>query len=136
MDLQNARQHLLTGDYTCVLCKGDTLHTSTRRGVAPLLALIDSGTDVSGFSAADKVVGKATALLYRYLGVKAVYARVISQSAAEVLKDMHLEFDRQVPFIQNRDGTGRCPMELATETIDDPAQALTAIRRTLKALQG
>lgn len=135
MDLQNARQHLLTGDYTCVLCKGDTLHTSTSRGVAPLLALIDSGTDVSGFSAADKVVGKATALLYRYLGVKAVYARVISRSAAEVLKDIHLEFDRQVPFIQNREGTGRCPMELATENMNDPATALDAIRRTLKALQ-
>lgn len=135
MDLQNARQHLLTGDYTCVLCKGDTLHTSISQGVAPLLALIDSDTDVSGFSAADKVVGKATALLYRYLGVKAVYARVISRSAADILKDIHLEFDRQVSFIRNREGTGRCPMELATENISSPEIALAAIRRTLESLQ-
>lgn len=137
MDLQNARQLLCTGEYTCVLCRNGTVHTSNRRGVAPLLALIDSGTDVSGFSAADKVVGKATALLYCYLGVTAVYAKIISRPAAQVLTQHHicLEYDQQVPFIQNREGTGRCPMELATETTGDPTQALTAIRNTLKKLQ-
>lgn len=137
MDLQKARQLLCTGEYTCVLCRDDTVHTSNRRGVAPLLALIDSGTDMTGFSAADKVVGKATALLYCYLGVTAVYARIVSRPAAQVLTqhNIRLEFDRQVPFIQNREGTGRCPMELAAENINDPAEALAAIRNTLKALQ-
>lgn len=137
MDLQKARQLLASGDYTCVLCHDGTAHTSTRRGVAPLLELIDSGANVAGFSAADKVVGKATALLYCYLGVTAVYAHIISASAAEVLTQngIALEFGTQVPFIRNRPGTGRCPMEQATETIDDPTEALTVIRRTLKALQ-
>lgn len=135
MDLQQARQLLCAGEYTCVLCRDGAVYTSDRRGVAPLLALIDSGTDVTGFSAADKVVGKATALLYRYLGIKALYARVISTGAVEMLRDIPLEFDREVPFIQNREGTGRCPMELATENISDPAQALAAIRVTLEQLQ-
>ena len=53
-DLEKAKAILENGNYTCVLCKGDTVHTSQHRGVRPLLDLLD--TDVSGFSAADKVV--------------------------------------------------------------------------------
>ena len=63
-DLTRARALLAQGEYTVVLCRDDVTYTDTRRGVAPLLALLDSGTDVGGFSAADKVVGKAAAFLY------------------------------------------------------------------------
>lgn len=132
MDLKKARQKLSSGNYTCVLCHDESIYTSTQRGVAPLLDLIDSGVDVTGFSAADKVVGKATALLYLYLGVTALYAQVISAPAVEILSCIRLEYDWQVPFIRNRDGTGCCPMELAAENIDDPQQILSAVRCALK----
>lgn len=135
MDLQKARQLLCSGEYTCVLCRDDTVYTSNRRGVAPLLELIDSGADVTGFSAADKVVGKATALLYRYMGIKALYAKVISTAAIEALGNIRLEYDRQVPFIQNREGTGCCPMELAAKNIDDPQQILAAVQNALRSLK-
>ena len=122
---------------TCVLCRDDRLVSSYRRGVAPLLELLDSGEDFSGFSAADKVVGKATALLYRLLGVKALYAGVISQAALDVLEGsgIALQWQEKVPYIINRAGDGQCPMEAATAQIDDPRAALEAIRQTLKALQ-
>ena len=83
-DLEHAKSILQEGGYTCVLCKGEAIHTSYHRGVRPLLELLE--TDVSGFCAADKVVGKATALLYRLLNVKAVHAQVISQAALQVLQ--------------------------------------------------
>ena len=67
IDLQRAERALAEGGHTLVLVKGERVITSNQRGVAPLLALID--TDVTGFSAADKVVGKAAALLYVKLGV-------------------------------------------------------------------
>ena len=60
-DLEKAKSILQGSDYTCVLCRGDQIHTSRHRGVRPLLELLE--TDVSGFCAADKVVGKATVLL-------------------------------------------------------------------------
>ena len=131
-DLEKARQLLTQGGYTCVLCKGDCIHTSTYRGVRPLMDLLD--TDVSGFSAADKVVGRATALLYCLLGIKELYACIISDAAAGVLQihNIPVQWDRRVPFIKNREGTGRCPMEMATEGISDPADAPAAIRKTLK----
>ena len=56
-DLEKAKSLLQSGGYTCVLCKDDTIHTSSHRGIRPLLELLE--TDVAGFYAADKVVGRA-----------------------------------------------------------------------------
>ena len=135
-DLTKARQLLSEGGYTCVLCKADNIYTSTHRGVKPLMDLLD--TDVTGCSAADKVVGKATALLYCLLGIKCLYAGVISEAAIRVLTDhsIPVQWEHRVAYIQNRAGTGRCPMEMATEHICDPAEAPAAIRNKLKELQG
>lgn len=137
LDLTHAVSLLESGGFTCVLVSGDTVYTSTARGVRPLLDWLDAGTDLSGFSAADKVVGKATAMLYCLLGVKAVYARVISRSAAAVLERRGIEvrWQTQVDFIQNRDKTGRCPMEQAVQALEDPAEGLAAVREALKRLQ-
>lgn len=135
-DLNKAKALLEQEDYTCVLCLGDTVHTSRHRGVRPLMELL--GTDVSGFSGADKVVGKATALLYCLLGIRQLYAKVISDAAIEVLRahGIPVQWGTRVAYIVNRTADGRCPMELATEHISDPALAPDAIRKKLKELQG
>jgi len=57
-DLISAMETFNTGEYTAVLCKGDLTYTSMEHGVKPLVAWIDSGFDFTGFSAADKIVGK------------------------------------------------------------------------------
>ena len=45
-DIEHAKQ-LLTGEgYTCVICRGDDIHTSEKRGVVPLIELLDSRIDV------------------------------------------------------------------------------------------
>ena len=133
MNLTKARNLLDSGDYTCVLCREDTIHTATERGVKPLLGWLDSGLEVSGFSAADRVVGRATAYLYCLLGVTAVYARVMSRPAAEVLEKngIAVEAGQLVDGIINRKGTGPCPFEAAVLSIDTPEEALTAIRKKL-----
>lgn len=120
-----------------MLCKGEALHTSTKKGVAPLVGWLVSGVNMQGFSAADKIVGKAAALLYVLGGVKEVYASVMSQTAADVLSrhGIHTECDTVVRTIVNRSGTGLCPMEQAVADIDDPAEALAAIQRTMAVLQ-
>ncbi len=135
-DLENARAILEQENCTCVVCKGSTVYQSTRRGVAPLMQWLESGTNLTRFCAADKVVGKATALLYCLLGTKAVYARVISQSALRVFTDREMPcfYEALVPAIRNRAGDGLCPMEQATRDIEDPRQAPDAIRAALHRL--
>lgn len=134
--MEQARMLLLAGGYTCVLRKNDTLYTATERGVKPLVRWLTEGIDVRGFSAADKVVGRATAYLYVLLGVREVWAAVMSEAAAEVLHRHGIEAsqDQLVPNIINRSGTGICPFEEAVLDIQTPEEALTAIREKMKAM--
>ena len=137
-DLNTARLLLERDALTCALVLGSRVHISTHRGVRPLLDCLDSSVDFRGYSAADKVVGKATAFLYVLLGVRAVYARTVSRSAAAVLAQygIALEYGTMVEAIANRDRTGFCPMESAVRNIDDPREAHQAVLDTLKRLQG
>lgn len=132
-----ARNILETTDCTCVFCKGETVLTDNRRGVRPLLDLLESKKDLSGFAAADKVVGKAAAYLYCLLGIKTIHAGVISEPALAVLQKRSVEvsFSTLVPSIRNRTQDGPCPMEHAVWNIDTPQQALKAIYETLQRLQ-
>ena len=134
-DLRRARQLLESGSYTCVLCCGQHTHTSTQRGVRPLLELPPQH-DWHQFSAAAKVIGHATAFLYVSLGIRAVYAPVISESALQILKESGVDvfYDLSVPAIFNRSRTGFCPMETAVKDINDPSEALQAIRTTFAQL--
>ena len=127
---------LAEGGYTVVLCRGEVTHTDTRRGVAPLLALLDRGEDVAAFAAADKVVGKAAAFLYLRLGVAAVHAAVMSEPAYDLLtaNGVAATCDTLVPAIRNRAGDGYCPMETVTLPLTDPVEAETAIRKKLAEL--
>lgn len=135
-DLARAKARLEAGDYTVVLCRDGVEYTDTRRGVAPLLALLDSGVAVTGFSAADRVVGKAAAFLYLRLGVASVYAPVMSQPAYDLLTahGVSASADTRVSAIRNRAGDGFCPMETAVWELTDPVEAEAAIRTTLRVL--
>ena len=136
-NLLKARKLLLSGDYTCVVCREETVYTTTHRGVAPLLNWLDEGVDLTDFSAADRVVGRGAAFLYCLLKVKAVHARVMSYPAAEVLKAYGIEAyaDTFVEGIINRAGTGPCPFEAAVMGIHNVQDALIAIRNTRRQLQ-
>lgn len=130
-DLTNAKRILTVGAYTCVLCRGDTVYTADARGVKPLVDWLDSGLDLRGFSAADKVVGRATAFLYVLLGIKEVHSLVMSTPARQALEagGIAASCDREVGGIINRRGDGPCPFEEAVLGITDPMEALNAIRK-------
>lgn len=133
IDLAAAREMLESGSYTCVLYKENTAYTATERGVKPLVRWLTEGLDARDFSAADRVVGRATAYLYLLLGVKEVYANVMSRAAAEVLEAGHIRHScaALVDHIINRQGTGICPFEAAVLHIHDPQTALAAIREKM-----
>lgn len=136
-DLENARNLLVSGDYTCAICRGDVTYTTHLRGVKPLLDWLDSGIDLKNASAADRVVGRGAAFLYCLLDIKEVHARVMSHPAAEVLiaHGITALADTFVDGIINRRGTGPCPFEEAVMAITDPQEALTAIRRKMAQMQ-
>ena len=127
---EKAKEILISGGYTCVILKEDRQYTSDKRGVRPLLDLLDSGADTKDAVAADKVVGAGAAHLYVLLGVKAVWAAVVSTPAKKVMEENGIEvlFDKEVSFIINRTGDGVCPIENCVKGAKDSSQALLNIR--------
>ena len=135
--LKTARQILIDGGYTCAVLLDGGEYTSHERGVKPLITLLESGRPTRGAIAADKCIGAGAAHLYVLLGAREVWASLISESAIEVLKagGIEVSYDRCVPYIINRSGDGRCPIESAVEGAKDSCEAYTLIRSALKALQ-
>ena len=132
-DLDRAKV-LLTGGTTCAIVRSARCETSCLRGVKPLLGWLEG--DWRGASAADKVVGRAAAFLYVLLGVKTLYAAVLSKPAAEALSAHGITFcyGELTERIVNRTGDGLCPMESATLEETDPARALEKIKAKLQEL--
>ena len=129
-DRISAKHILDSGNYTAVLCKDGQVFTSTLRGVKPLVLWVEEKVDFSGFAAADKVVGKATAFLYILLGVHSLFAKVISKPALQVLEaqGVTVEYGQLVENITNRQGDGICPFEEQVLTLTDKYEAYQAIR--------
>ena len=134
-DVELARATLLsTEGATCVAVhNGETIITR-ERGVKPLLQWISEGRSFEGWSVADKVVGKAPALLYVQLKPTAVFATAMSEDARDILlaRGIACGCDDLVPFIVNRAGDGQCPMDACVAGISDPHEAERAIRECVR----
>lgn len=128
-DLIAAKDNL--AGHTLCLSKDGVLIFDDKRGITPLLELIASGKDVSGYSAADKVVGKAAAALFIKCGVKQLYAAVLSKGGAKLLESHGVEYvyDTLTDAIINRAGTDACPMEKAVRDIEEIEDMYVAILR-------
>ncbi|MDE6106082.1 MAG: DUF1893 domain-containing protein [Bacteroidales bacterium] len=101
---------------SCVIRNGTEVRTFRQRGVADLYDLyLNEPAFLQGADIADKVVGKGAAALMRLGGIRRVYADVLSEPAAELLKagNIPTACGQQVPHIVNRRGDGFCPLETA-----------------------
>lgn len=130
-DLERA-ESLLPGN-ALVFCRGAYCRSAKGSGVRPLLELILKGEPLRGCAVADKIVGKAAALLFVLAGVKEVYAGVLSEPGAKTLFKAGISFRYGVktPFIINRKGDGPCPMEETVAGTDDPRTAFKLLREKL-----
>lgn len=134
-DLERAKTNLK--DHSLCLVKGTSVIFSDKHGIAPLMDLIEEGTDLAGYSAADKVVGKAAALLFVKCGVIAVFAGTLSESAKEIFKAHKIAFEAETTAarILNRAGDDICPMEKAVCSVDGVEEGYFALKERLKRLR-
>ena len=132
-DLEQAKALLENEEYTCAACRAGETFVSMEHGVRPLMRWLDEGTDLSSASIADRIVGKAAAFLYVLLGVRTVYAPLMSVPAQETLRAHGIEAiaDTVVPAIRNRTDTGFCPMESTVWDISEPREAKAALERKI-----
>ena len=85
-DLERAWSELSKNDaWTCALVRDRVIYHSERKGIAPMMDLLNAETDLQGFSVADRVVGRAAAMLFVLAGIAAVHAQVMSSDHIDLL---------------------------------------------------
>ncbi len=134
-DLELAIQALEA--HTIVLCKKGELLVSDRHGVAPMLDFLREGHDLSGYSVADRVVGKAVAMLFCRAGIREVYAKTVSEGGEAYLTahGIPVRYETRTARILNRAGTGPCPMEAAVRDTDDMEEGYLRLTAKLEEMR-
>ena len=130
--LEDSGQNLL------VFRDGELIFSSGSRGVAPLVEAVDAfGREgLMGVVTADRIVGRAAALLNVYMGAVEVHALLISAGAEEVLggHGVGFVFREETDAIKMRDGVVFCPFERLVQGVSDPEEAYLMIRAKLSDL--
>ena len=134
-ELEFARETLEKQQLSLVVVKSSgILFTSRASGVIGLVEAIRiCGANLKGSVVADRVIGKAAALLCAYSGIAAVYAVVLSDSGKIVLDGFNIpiKYQELVSAILNRDRSGMCPFEKLTENISSPEEGYRSIEQCL-----
>lgn len=135
-DIEKAKEKLAK-DTTCVLVKEDKIILSKDKGIAPILKFINAGENLENFSLADRIVGKAVAMLVVYSKIREVYAEVLSEKGEEVLKKHNIKYSYKTltEKIINRKGDDICPMEKTVSKIYDATLAYHALKKKVEELK-
>ncbi|HBB72075.1 MAG TPA: DUF1893 domain-containing protein [Ruminococcus sp.] len=130
-DIETAKENL-DGHSIC-LCRGGEIITDDGRGISPMMRFLAERRDLTGYAAADVIVGKAAALLFVKAGIVCVHGKTMSVSARDLLEQHSIpcSYDTLTEKIINRQGTDICPMEKTVEAISDADEAYEALGRKL-----
>lgn len=122
-DIIKAKDYLLNNKLSVVIVRdGKVIEESQGRGIKPLFDIYTTRKEIlPGSTVADKVIGKAAAMILVNGRIKALYAELISDAAIEVLKDTDIvfEYSKRVSMILNREGNGMCPIEKISSMTED-----------------
>jgi hypothetical protein len=135
-DLEIARIRLKEGNLSLVIAKNGKIIFETRshglRGFLQAINLLDK--ELAESSVADRIMGRAAALLSVYSNVSAVFAVTISKEGIKVLEDNNIpyQFESCVPKILNSKGDDMCPFEKLTITLTNPAKAYSKLKSLIK----
>ena len=117
---------------------GKVVFKSTDRGIKPMYYLAKNmKEEAKGSSLADRVIGKGAAVICSYLGVKELYAELLSENAISLLdkEDIKYDFKDKCDYIKNRDKTDYCPIEKRSLDTEDPEILLSRIEVFLNSLK-
>lgn len=129
-------------DCTCVIYRTDEetpIFTSKDKGVKPLLDYYRLyGPSDTPLIVIDRIVGRGAVILAKLIGAVRITTPIMSEAAYELAKDYGIktEVTKIVPYIINRAGDGRCPIETAVLGIDDVNEGYKAISETIDLLMG
>jgi len=132
-DLEIAKQRLKDKNLNLVFVKNfrPIFETKTEGLHGFLEAIKELDGNLSDASVADKIIGKAAALLCAYSDVAAAFTVILSKGGLEILKTHNIrhEFENLVPTILNVKKTDKCPLEKLVANITNSEEAYEKISR-------
>lgn len=134
---QELTEELRSGEVTLIAERNGNCYRSCDTGVKPIVTPMKNNRGFfSGASVADKVIGKAAALLLILSGAEYVYGETMSEAAAAVLEENSVAyaFGQKVRYIKNREGNDMCPLEKCVAETKNPAEAWTLIENKIAQL--
>ncbi len=129
------KEQLLKENYSIVASNG---YCSKDSGIKPVIMRLNENLHFfDGLEVADKIIGKASAMLLTLSGVKKVYAHVLSNAGKDIFEKYGIayEYGEMVDYIVNRKGDGMCPMEMTVKDIDDLNEAYEALNKKIMQLR-
>ena len=110
------------------------LTTHDNRGIQDLLRLISEEPErLQGAVVADKLVGKAAAVIMAAGGVKEVHTNLISTPARRLLEQngIRVAAKEEVPQILNRDRSAMCPIDAQIVDIESVDECVKLLKERL-----
>ena len=138
-DLEIAKQTLKKKNLTLAIAKnGKIIYQSDSHGVIGLFEAIERlGSNLEGAAVADKIVGKAAALLCAYSRVNAVFASILSFKGKDTLEKNNIKYEYEVlvPLILDKTGRKACPFEEFSLSLENPREAYFRLKEFAEKLR-
>lgn len=113
----------------------DSLTTHANRGVQDLLQLISEQPErLNGAVVADKIIGKAAAVLMATGGVREVHTNIICTPAKQLFEQQGILVfaTEEVPMILNRDRSSMCPIDTQIAEVESIEECVAILQNMPK----
>lgn len=137
-DQELAISYLKENNCTLAFVKnGEVIYESYKKGIRPMFEALHADVDLKGAVLADRVIGRAAAMLALSAGVRSIYTFLVSESALAVCREKGFEkiaYEKISPYVMNRTQDDLCPIEKLSQGTDDPVELMDRIEEFLKGL--
>jgi len=134
-DIRLAKRRLHENNLNLVIVKRERIVFETgAHGIGGFLLAVEKlGKKMVGSAVADRIVGRAAALLCAYGEVASVFAVTISEDGMQILRENAIpcEYENVVSNILSYDRTDICPFEKLAADLRNPKEAYAKLKQEI-----
>ncbi len=138
-DVEIAKNQLYNKNLTLAIVKNGIIifQTDSHRISGFIGAIEKFGIQLRGASVADRVAGKAIALLCVYAGINQVYAEVLSKKAQIIFEENKIMFSWKeiIDNVLDFDKANVCPFEKVAADISNPNESYDTFKALLEKMK-
>lgn len=127
---------LNNSDNSLVIVKNnEVVYKSKKESVGSIVGLLEDNPKIlENAVVADKIIGRAVAMICDVSSVNYCYGKIVSKGAIDIFEKRNLKYNAEiiVEAIKNRDNTDLCPIEKLTMNVNKSEEGIKRIKKFLK----